>query len=348
YFVSYFDYYQPEAYLPATDTYIEKDSSINEEIERLRLSTVSSLMTRRDVVVVASVSCIYGLASPEDFGGMVLRVEVGGWQGREGLLRRLVGMLYEREEMEFGRGKFRVRGEVVEVYPSQEEGRVVRFEFFGEELERIVWVEERSGRVIEEVGEVVLFPAKQFVTPREKLERALKGIEEELEERVRWFEERGKLVEAQRIRLRTEHDLELLRELGYCPGVENYSRHLSGRAPGTRPYTLMDFLPADTLVVIDESHVTVPQIGGMYAGDRSRKETLVEYGFRLPSALDNRPLNFEEFMESARQILYVSATPGAFELANCFVGNEGWVKVEEIDVGERGEWLVLCEEEEFD
>lgn len=321
YFVSYFDYYQPEAYIPRSDTYIEKDSSINEEIERLRLAAVSSLLTRRDVLVVASVSCIYGLASPEDFLEMLLTIKPGQILTREAFLGKLVDMLYERNDIAFTRGKFRVRGDVVEVYQAQQDDVALRVEFFGDEIERLTQINPLTGETEARLTTVTIFPAKQFVTPYDKLNAAMRAIREELDERIAFFEKNGQLLEAQRIKMRTEYDLEMMQEMGYCNGIENYSRHLTGRPPGSRPYTLMDFLPEDTLVVIDESHATVPQIGGMYAGDRSRKQVLVDYGFRLPSALDNRPLNFAEFMEMARQLLYVSATPGAFELRNSFVGN---------------------------
>ena len=325
YFVSYFDYYQPEAYLPRSDTFIEKDSSINEEIERLRLSAVSSLLTRRDTIVVASVSCIYGLASPEDFLQMLVTLRPGQAMTREALLSKLVDMLYERNDIAFTRGKFRVRGDVVEVHPAQDEDEAVRIEFFGDEIERISRFDPLTGHVDATLTTFTLFPAKQFVTPHDKLNRAMGDIRREMEARVIEFERDSKYIEAQRIKMRTEFDLEMMQEMGYCSGIENYSRHLTGRPPGSRPYTLMDFLPADTLVVIDESHATVPQIGGMFAGDRSRKSVLVNYGFRLPSALDNRPLNFEEFMEMTKQIIYVSATPGPFEIRNSIAGNSGWI-----------------------
>lgn len=329
YFVSYFDYYQPEAYLPRSDTYIEKDSAINEEIERLRLSAVSSLMTRPDVLVVASVSCIYGLASPEDFLEMLLTLKQGQMLTREALLGKLVDMLYERNDISFTRGKFRVRGDVVEVYQAQQDDTALRIEFFGDEIERLSQIEPLTGHTQCIVTTVTVFPAKQFVTPYDKLNAAMREIRKELDERIARFENEGKLLEAQRIKMRTEYDLEMMQEMGYCTGIENYSRHLTGRPPGSRPYTLMDFLPENTLLVIDESHATVPQIGGMYAGDRSRKSVLVDYGFRLPSALDNRPLNFSEFMEVTGQILYVTATPGAFELQNSIVGNQEYLPLPE-------------------
>src|SRR5437899_3934502 len=313
YFVSYFDYYQPEAYMPRTDTFIEKDSSRNEEIERLRLSTMSSLFARRDVVVVASVSCIYGIGSKEDYEAMVIPIRVGQEITREQFLERLVDLQYTRNDIEFTRGQFRVRGDTVELCPAgREDG--LRVEFFGEEIERLTRFDPLTGERIEGLESVTIYPGKQFVTPAEKLRPALLAIREELGERIAWFEKHGKLLEAQRIKMRTEYDLEMMEEMGFCSGIENYSRHLSGRAPGSRPNTLMNFFPKDYLLVIDESHVTIPQIGGMYEGDRSRKTVLVEYGFRLPSALDNRPLNFEEFQGHKNQTVYVSATPAGREL----------------------------------
>src|SRR4051812_33570045 len=313
YFVSYFDYYQPEAYIPRTDTFIEKDSSVNEEIERLRLSTMSSLFSRRDVVVVASVSCIYGIGSKEDYEMMVLAVRVGQELTRDHFLHRLVELQYTRNDIEFTRGQFRVRGDTVELCPAGRED-ALRVEFFGEEVERITRFEPLTGEVAERLDSAMIYPAKQFVAPAEKLRPALLAIREELGERIAWFEKHGKLLEAQRIKMRTEYDLEMMEEMGFCSGIENYSRHLSARAPGSRPFTLFDFFPRDYLLVIDESHATVPQIGAMYAGDRSRKTVLVEHGFRLPSALDNRPLNFEEFQALQNQTLYVSATPGPKEM----------------------------------
>ena len=336
YFVSYFDYYQPEAYIPRSDTYIEKDSSINEEIERLRLSAVSSLLTRRDTIIVASVSCIYGLASPEDFLQMLLTIRPGQQMTREAFLAKIVEMLYERNDIAFGRGKFRVRGDVVEVHPAQNEDTAIRVEFFGDEIERISEFDPLTGKASATLTTFTLFPAKQFVTPHDKLRPAIAAIRGELDARVAEFERQGKLIEAQRIKMRTEFDLEMMQEMGFCNGIENYSRHLTGRPTGSRPYTLMDFMPKDHLLVIDESHATVPQIGGMYAGDRSRKSVLVEYGFRLPSALDNRPLNFGEFMEVTNQLVYVSATPGGFELNNSIVGNAAWIPNPENKFGEGG------------
>jgi excinuclease ABC subunit B len=324
YFVSYFDYYQPEAYIPRTDTYIEKDSSINEEIERLRLSATSSLLTRRDVIVIASVSCIYGLGSPEDYMNMLAELHVGQTITREAVLAKLVEMLYERNDIAFERGRFRVRGDVVEVYPVHLDEEALRVEFFGDEIDRICRFDPLTGHLIEQLQKIVLFPAKQFVTPYEKLQAAQRTIREELDQRVIWFESHGQLLEAQRIKMRTEFDLEMMQEMGFCNGIENYSRHLTGRPPGSRPYTLLDFFPRDFLCVIDESHATVPQIGGMFEGDRSRKSVLVDYGFRLPSAMDNRPLNFREFMEMTHQLVYLSATPADFELRNSVVGNTSY------------------------
>jgi excinuclease ABC subunit B len=333
YFVSYFDYYQPEAYIPRSDTYIEKDSSINEEIERLRLSTTSALLSRRDVLVVASVSCIYGLASPEDFLSMLLTVKVGQRITRDIVLGKLVDMLYERNDIAFERGRFRVRGDVVEVHPASEDETAIRIEFFGDEVDRISRFDPLTGHVNEQLTMIVIFPAKQFVTTSDRLRAALVTIREEMHERVIFFEKHGRLLEAQRIKQRTEYDLEMMQEMGFCSGIENYSRHLSGRAPGSRPYTLMDFFPKDFLLVIDESHATIPQIGGMYEGDRVRKNTLVEYGFRLPSAMDNRPLKFPEFMEMAGQTIYVSATPGEFEIRNSVVGNTKYLPVSRTQFG---------------
>jgi excinuclease ABC subunit B len=313
YFVSYFDYYQPEAYIPRTDTFIEKDSSRNEEIERLRLSAMSSLFSRRDVIVVASVSCIYGIGSKEDYEAMVIPVRTGMELSREQFLTRLVDLLYDRNDIEFTRGQFRVRGDTVELRPAgREDG--LRVEFFGEAIERLTRFEPLTGNIIEPLDAVTIFPAKQFVTTGDKLKRAILTIREELGERIAWFEKHGKLLEAQRIKQRTEYDLEMMEEMGVCSGIENYSRHIGGRAPGSQPCTLFDFFPPDYLLVIDESHATVPQIGGMFEGDRSRKTVLVDYGFRLPSALDNRPMNFLEFQSMQNQTIYASATPAAREI----------------------------------
>jgi excinuclease ABC subunit B len=313
YFVSYFDYYQPEAYIPRTDTYIEKDSSINEEIERLRLSATSSLLSRRDVIVVASVSCIYGLGSPEDYREMVVSVSVGAALSRESLLERLVAVQYLRNDIQLSPGTFRVRGDVVELVPGYSEDGL-RIEFFGDEVERITRFEVLTGDRIESLESTVIFPARHYVTPHEKLRKGIVAIQEELVARIAEFEKAGKYLEAQRIKMRTTYDIDMMQEMGFCSGIENYSRPLSGRPPGSRPGTLIDFFPEDFLTVIDESHATVPQIGGMYAGDKSRKTVLVDHGFRLPSALDNRPLNFAEFEEVVKQRVYVSATPGRYEL----------------------------------
>jgi len=313
YFVSYFDYYQPEAYIPRTDTYIEKDSSINEEIERLRLSATTSLLTRKDVIVVSSVSCIYGLGSPEDYERMILALEPGQKISREELLARLVEIQYERNDAAPERGQFRVRGDAIEILLAHEDV-AVRVELLGDTVDRLTRFDPISGEEFGRPLREILTPAKHYVTPGEKIKRAITAIRTELSERVAEFELSGKLLEAQRLKMRTEYDLDLMEEMGTCSGIENYSRHLTGRAPGERPNTLLDFFPKEFLTVLDESHATVPQIGGMYAGDRSRKTVLVEHGFRLPSALDNRPLKFEEFQEKVGQVIYVSATPAPYEL----------------------------------
>ncbi len=313
YFVSYFDFYQPEAYIPRTDTFIEKDSSVNEEIERLRLSTMNSLLSRRDVIVVASVSCIYGIGSREDYESMVIPLRVGQEVSRDQLLSRLVDLQYTRNDYDFARSRFRVRGDVVELHPAYTED-AVRIEFFGDAIERFTRFEPLTGEKLEEMTALNIFPSKQFATPQEKINRAILAIREELTDRIAWFEKHGKLLEAQRIKMRTEFDLEQLQELGFCSGIENYSRHIAARTPGARPGVLLDFFPDDYLLVVDESHATLPQVGGMYAGDAARKKVLVDHGFRLPSALDNRPLNFDEFRGMARQAIYVSATPGPTEL----------------------------------
>ena len=334
YFVSYFDYYQPEAYIPRTDTYIEKDSSINEEIERLRLSTTSSLLSRKDVIVIASVSCIYGLGSPEDYMNMLLTLKVGQTISREGVLAKLVEMLYERNDIAFERGRFRVRGDVVEVQPANLDEEGIRIEFFGDEIDRITRFEPLTGHAYEQLTMTTLYPAKQFVTPADKLRTAMGTIRVELDARIIELEKQGKLLEAQRLKQRTEYDLEMMQEMGFCSGIENYSRHLSGRPPGSRPFTLLDFFPRDFLLVVDESHASIPQIGGMYEGDKSRKTTLVDYGFRLPSALDNRPLRFPEFMERTGQALYISATPAEFEIKNSIVGNSEYFPHKRERIGE--------------
>jgi excinuclease ABC subunit B len=314
YFVSYYDYYQPEAYIPRTDTYIEKDADINEEIDRLRLAATSALLSRRDVIIVASVSCIYGLGSPEEYGRVVVHLKVGETRRREKVLRHLVDIFYERNDMTLGRGKFRVRGDTLEVHPAYGEF-CYRISFFGDEIERISEVDPLTGEVLADLQEVDIFPAKHFITPEDRLLEGIRLIEEELEQRLKELRAAGKLLEAQRLEQRTRYDLEMLREIGHCPGIENYSRPLSGRPPGSRPWTLLDYFPDDWLLFVDESHMTIPQVHGMYNGDRSRKEVLVEYGFRLPSALDNRPLTFEEFDAQINQVIYVSATPGPYERA---------------------------------
>ncbi len=325
YFVSYFDYYQPEAYIPRSDTYIEKDSAINDEIERLRLSTIGSLISRKDVIVVASVSCIYGLVSPEDYQNMMLPIKVGDEMDREELIAKLVELMFDRNDIAFSRGQFRVRGDVVEVHPAYLEDTAIRVEFFGDEIERISEIDTLTGSRISSLKRHVFFPAKQFVTEKEKLKTAIRAIKKEAAERVEWFEEQGKLIEAQRIRMRTDFDIEMMEEMGFCQGIENYSRHLTGREAGARPYTLLDFFSKDSLLLMDESHVSVPQVGGMFEGDKSRKMVLVDHGFRLPSALDNRPLKFHEFMEMTHQRVYVSATPGPFELINSRPDNTRYI-----------------------
>ena len=325
YFVSYYDYYQPEAYVPSSDTYIEKDSSINEEIERMRMSATSSLVSRRDVIVIASVSCIYGLGSPEEYTQLRIALRKGSPLGRNAFLERLVDNLYERNDFELKRGRFRVRGDVVDVMPAYlEQG--LRIEFFGDEIERLSEFDPLTGTVQRQLDQFDLYPANQYVTSRGKLEPAIAGIKKELDERVSWFESQGRLLEAQRIRMRTNYDLEMLQEMGFCNGIENYSRHRTGRRPGERPFCLIDFFPPDYLLMIDESHVTVPQIGGMYNGDLARKKTLVDFGFRLPSALDNRPQSFAEFDQMTGQTLYVSATPAPFELGRSAVVAEQLIR----------------------
>ena len=313
YFVSYYDYYQPEAYVPSTDTFIEKDSSINEEIERLRLAATGSLISRNDVIVIASVSCIYGLGSPDDFRALSVEVQTGQQLNRDQLLLQLVEALYNRNDIDLRAGRFRVRGDVVDVFPAYTQ-QPLRIEFWGDEIERLSEFDLLTGETIQVLDSYRIYPANQYVTTKDKIERACKSIEKELNERVDWFEQQGLLLEAQRIRMRTEYDLEMLREIGFCNGIENYSRHLSARKPGQRPWCLLDFFPDDFLVFIDESHVTIPQLGGMYHGDLARKQKLVDFGFRLPSALDNRPLKPDEFQEVTEQTIYVSATPAAFEL----------------------------------
>jgi excinuclease ABC subunit B len=318
FFISYYDYYQPEAYVPTTDTYIAKDSSINDEIDRLRLRATSALLSGDpNVIVVASVSCIYGIGAPDEWISQTLMIKKGDRLGRQGLLKRLIDLLYTRNDYEFARGTFRVRGDVVEVIPSYENEEAIRIEFLGDEIERISYINKVDGQVLGEADYEMIYPAKQFITSRETIERAMNGIYDELRERTTELRSLDKLVEAQRIEQRTRFDMEMLREVGYCSGIENYSRHFAGRPPGSRPSCLLDYFPKDFLTIIDESHVTVSQIGAMYAGDRSRKTTLVEYGFRLPSALDNRPLMFDEWEAMEKQIIYVSATPGPYELQKC-------------------------------
>jgi excinuclease ABC subunit B len=314
YFVSYYDYYQPEAYVPATDSYIEKEATINDEIDRMRLSATRSLFERRDVIIVASVSCIYGLGSPEAYYGMLLPLEVGQRIDRDQILRKLVEIQYERNDTEFGRGAFRVRGDIVEVVPSYEE-HALRIGLFGDEVDELAWFDPLTGKIIRRLDKIAVYPKSHFVTSRDRTKQAVITIKAELEEYRGYLEKEGKLLEAQRLHQRTMFDLEMIREIGYCHGIENYARHLTGRAPGEPPPTLLDYLPEDSLVIVDESHQTVPQVRGMYAGDRSRKEVLVAYGFRLPSALDNRPLNFAEWEERVNQVVYVSATPGPYELS---------------------------------
>ena len=313
YFVSYYDYYQPEAYVPSSDTYIAKDSSINEEIDKLRLSATASLVERKDVIVVASVSCIYGLGEPKNFEKMMVSLRPGMEKDRDEVLRQLIDIQYERNDMDFKRGTFRVRGDVLEIIPANEAETAIRVEFFGDEIDRITQIDVLTGEIKGELEHVAIFPASHYVVPAEQIRRAADAIEEELEERIRYFKREDKLLEAQRIAERTNFDVEMLKETGFCSGIENYSRHLSGLEPGQPPYTLMDFFKDDFLIIIDESHKTIPQIGAMYHGDQSRKRTLVDYGFRLPSALDNRPLSFQEFEERIDQILFVSATPGDYE-----------------------------------
>jgi len=313
YFVSYYDYYQPEAYVPQSDTYVEKDASINEEIDKMRHSATKALLERRDTIIVASVSCIYGLGSPESYFDLILFVEEGSEVDRDALLRKLVDIQYQRNDFDFHRGTFRVRGDVVEVFPAYEESRAVRIEFFGDTVDTIVEIDPLRGKVLRRLDKIAIYPASHYVTTSGRLKRATQAIQEELAERLKELQQEDKLLESQRLEQRTLYDLALLREMGFCPGIENYSRHLDGRQPGEPPHTLLNYFPDDYLVFIDESHVTVPQIGGMYRGDRSRKTTLVEYGFRLPSALDNRPLSFHEFERRAVQTVYVSATPGDYE-----------------------------------
>lgn len=317
YFVSYYDYYQPEAYVPQTDTYIEKDASINDEIDKLRHSATSALFERNDVIIIASVSCIYGLGSPEEYQELVLSLRVGMEIDRNALLRKLVDIQYERNDIDFHRGTFRVRGDVVEIFPASRDEHCLRVEFFGDEIDRIREVDALTGEILGDREHVAIYPASHYVTREEIMKKAIANIEQELEERLQELRDEGKLLEAQRLEQRTKYDLEMMREMGFCSGIENYSRHLALRPPGATPYTLLDYFPDDFLIVVDESHVTIPQIRGMYNGDQARKKVLVDHGFRLPSALDNRPLKFEEFEERINQIVYVSATPGPYELEHC-------------------------------
>lgn len=313
YFVSYYDYYQPEAYIPTTDTYIEKDSAVNDEIDKLRHSATSALSERRDVIIVSSVSCIYSLGNPIDYRTMVISLRPGMEKSRDDLLKKLVELQYERNDINFTRNKFRVRGDVVEIYPTNSDENIVRVEFFGDEIDRITEINAVSGEIRGTLKHIAIYPASHYIVPKDKMEIAIAEIERELEERIRYFNDKGKLLEAERIEQRTRYDIEMLREIGFCTGIENYSRVLSGRKPGSKPFTLLDYFPDDFLLFVDESHVMLPQVRGMFAGDRARKESLIEYGFRLPSALDNRPLNFAEFYEHINQAVFVSATPGDFE-----------------------------------
>lgn len=316
YFVSYYDYYQPEAYVAHSDTYIEKDASINDEIDKLRHSATASILERRDTIIISSVSCIYGLGDPKDYKELMLSLRPGMIRDRDDIIKRLVEIQYERNDVNFVRGTFRVRGDVLEIFPAGNDERAIRIEFFGDEIDRITEIDYLTNKVSGERQHVVIFPASHYVTTPERIEAAIKSIEIELEERIKFFKDNDKLLEAQRIEQRTNYDIEMLREIGFCQGIENYSRHITGRAVGEKPYTLMDFFPDDFLIIVDESHVTIPQVRGMYAGDRSRKTSLIDNGFRLPSAYDNRPLNFEEFEENINQILFTTATPGPYEMKN--------------------------------
>ncbi len=314
YFVSYYDYYQPEAYVASSDTYIEKDASINDEIDKLRHSATAALLERRDVIIISSVSCIYGLGDPKDYKEMMLSLRPGDEKDRDDVIKRLIEIQYERNDINFIRGTFRVRGDVLEIFPAGDDEKAIRVEFFGDEIDRITEIDYLTGKIVGTRSHVAIFPASHYVTTPERIEEAIKRIEAELEERIQYFKERDMLLEAQRIEQRTNYDIEMLKEIGFCQGIENYSRHLTGRAEGEKPYTLMDFFPDDFLMIVDESHVTIPQVRGMYAGDRSRKGSLIDNGFRLPSAYDNRPLNFEEFEENINQIVFTTATPGPYEI----------------------------------
>ena len=314
YFVSYYDYYQPEAYVAHSDTYIEKDASINDEIDKLRHSATAAILERDDVIIISSVSCIYGLGDPEDYRKLMLSLRPGMERDRDDIIKKLIEIQYERNDINFTRGTFRVRGDILEIFPASKDERAIRIEFFGDEIDRITEIDYVTGKIVGTRNHVVIFPASHYVTTPERVEKAVIEIEKELEERVKSFKDDDKLLEAQRIEQRTKYDIEMLKEIGFCQGIENYSRHITGRKPGEKPYTLMDFFPDDYLIIVDESHVTVPQVRGMYAGDRSRKTSLIDNGFRLPSAYDNRPLNFDEFEENINQILFVTATPGSYEL----------------------------------
>ena len=314
YFVSYYDYYQPEAYIASSDTYIEKDSSINDDIDRLRHSATAALLTRRDTIVVASVSCIYGMGDPDEYRGQLLELHVGVDYDMRSVLRRLVDLQYDRNDMSLGRGNFRVRGDTIEIHPAYEE-TVLRVEMFGDTIDRLTMIDPLTGETLHDLSTTVVFPATHYVTGEERMRRAMVGIEAELQERLALFKQEGKLLEAQRLQMRTQHDLEMMQEVGYCNGIENYSMHIDGRSPGEPPFTLLDYFPKDYLLVIDESHVAVPQLHGQFAGDRSRKDILVEHGFRLPSARDNRPLRFEEVMQRVNQCIFLSATPSPYELS---------------------------------
>ena len=314
YFVSYYDYYQPEAYVAHSDTYIEKDASINDEIDKLRHSATAAIIERDDVIIISSVSCIYGLGDPEDYRKLMLSLRPGMERDRDDIIKKLIEIQYERNDINFTRGTFRVRGDILEIFPASNDERAIRIEFFGDEIDRITEIDYVTGKIVGTRNHVVIFPASHYVTTPERVEKAVIEIEKELEERVKSFKDDDKLLEAQRIEQRTKYDIEMLKEIGFCQGIENYSRHITGRKPGEKPYTLMDFFPDDYLIIVDESHVTVPQVRGMYAGDRSRKTSLIDNGFRLPSAYDNRPLNFDEFEENINQILFVTATPGSYEL----------------------------------
>ena len=314
YFVSYYDYYQPEAYVAHSDTYIEKDASINDEIDKLRHSATAAILERDDVIIISSVSCIYGLGDPEDYRKLMLSLRPGMERDRDDIIKKLIEIQYERNDINFTRGTFRVRGDILEIFPASNDERAIRIEFFGDEIDRITEIDYVTGKIVGTRNHVVIFPASHYVTTPERVEKAVIEIEKELEERAKSFKDDDKLLEAQRIEQRTKYDIEMLKEIGFCQGIENYSRHITGRKPGEKPYTLMDFFPDDYLIIVDESHVTVPQVRGMYAGDRSRKTSLIDNGFRLPSAYDNRPLNFDEFEENINQILFVTATPGSYEL----------------------------------